>query len=273
MVVPLRCKSASLRVGGGKVEWDGPTRPVSAYLNEDMAMQRKLLISGSVTASQLEELFGQIDGGSLTGEHLQALLEHRNPFEARTPDDGLEASRQLENWRAFLAETFDMAVDPASVSIPDRREGFDRLIVVPAGVTLCCVMQAVLERFKVYSEYTGLSDDQIRNDREPTVGYAVWVRGQDASEKAFANLSANDLNERGIPSITLLERLLYELKYFAEMHEHLDRWTSTLCAGSRSKEGLSVPQVYWDGETHEIAINSRSADERDEGMRARQVIP
>jgi hypothetical protein len=47
-----------------------------------MATQ-KVVVEGSsnVAASQLKDLFRQIADGSLTGDHLQAFLERRNPFE------------------------------------------------------------------------------------------------------------------------------------------------------------------------------------------------
>jgi len=45
-------------------------------------MANKTVIEGSnkVKASHLKELFTQIDSGAITGNHLKALLEHRNPF-------------------------------------------------------------------------------------------------------------------------------------------------------------------------------------------------
>lgn len=41
------------------------------------------VVGSSVTARQLKDLFRQIDDGSITGVHVQALLEHRNPFEKK----------------------------------------------------------------------------------------------------------------------------------------------------------------------------------------------
>lgn len=38
------------------------------------------VVGSSVTANQLKDFFSQIADGSLNGQHLQALLEHRNPF-------------------------------------------------------------------------------------------------------------------------------------------------------------------------------------------------
>lgn len=44
--------------------------------------KEKMVIEGSdkVTASQMKELFTQIADGTLSGHHIKALLDHRNPF-------------------------------------------------------------------------------------------------------------------------------------------------------------------------------------------------
>ncbi|MFZ2303184.1 MAG: hypothetical protein WAV98_00135 [Minisyncoccia bacterium] len=45
-------------------------------------MAPKTVIEGSsFSASQLKELFDQVANGTLNGAHLQAFIEHRNPFE------------------------------------------------------------------------------------------------------------------------------------------------------------------------------------------------
>jgi hypothetical protein len=45
-------------------------------------MASKVVVEGSsaVTASQLKDLFRQIEDRSITGQHVQAFLEHRDPF-------------------------------------------------------------------------------------------------------------------------------------------------------------------------------------------------
>lgn len=46
-----------------------------------MAAQKVVVGGSSVTALQLKDLFRQIADGSLDGGHVQAMLEHKNPFE------------------------------------------------------------------------------------------------------------------------------------------------------------------------------------------------
>jgi hypothetical protein len=43
-------------------------------------MAANAVVGSSVTANQLKDLFRQIADGSLTGDHIQAFLEHRKPF-------------------------------------------------------------------------------------------------------------------------------------------------------------------------------------------------
>lgn len=46
-----------------------------------MAAQKVVVEGSSVTALQLKDMFRQFADGSLNGEHVQAFIEHRNPFE------------------------------------------------------------------------------------------------------------------------------------------------------------------------------------------------
>ncbi len=46
--------------------------------------------------------------------------------------------------------------------------------------------------------------------------------------------------------ITLMERLILELKHFEETGKHLDVDKITLCVGSRDSDG-GVPSVNWNG--------------------------
>ena len=42
--------------------------------------------SSLVTAAQMKDLWRQITDGSITGKHIQAFLEHRNPFIEQSKD-------------------------------------------------------------------------------------------------------------------------------------------------------------------------------------------
>ena len=46
-----------------------------------MAAQKVVVDGSTVSARQMKDFWRQVDDGSITGEILQAVLEHRNPFE------------------------------------------------------------------------------------------------------------------------------------------------------------------------------------------------
>ena len=90
----------------------------------------------------------------------------------------------------------------------------------------------------------GNPDDEVKvNDRDPKRGsYFVSFRRAVEADEENRNLSADDLKNRGEKGITLLERLLLELGYFASTGQHLDVESVTLCAGSVHKSGYT-PRV------------------------------
>jgi hypothetical protein len=96
-----------------------------------MATQKVVMAGSDVTALQLKDLFRQIGDGSLTGHHIQALLDHRDPFAVN-----LDPRYQLESQCQLWKELFGIELDPDSIALPERRPGFERLIVIPAGLTL-----------------------------------------------------------------------------------------------------------------------------------------
>lgn len=87
-------------------------------------------------------------------------------------------------------------------------------------------------------------DDEVKiNDRDPKKdSYSIGFRRAIEADEENRNLSADDLKNRGGKGITLLERLLLELGYFASTGQHLDIESVTLCAGSVHKNGYT-PRV------------------------------
>jgi len=74
------------------------------------------------------------------------------------------------------------------------------------------------------------------------------------SDPELAGMSAQLLERRNIPGITLRERLLMELEYFKSNGKHLDTETVTMCSGSRDAGG-SVPFVDWDDHLKRVCID------------------
>ncbi len=179
---------------------------------------------------------------------------------------------QLYEWFTLYQE-FGITLNPEEVKIPARREGFDRLIVVPKGMTAQRAFDLCTKRFNGKTwKYTEKSLDEAvpTNDRTATNGsYAIWIRDRVEADEELKSKSADDLKNENIKGITLTERLLYELKYFSETKKHLDLKNWTLCSGSRFSDG-NVPNVNWND--RELNVSWGYANDRDSGLRSREAV-
>ncbi|MBI2033904.1 MAG: hypothetical protein HYT13_02285 [Candidatus Liptonbacteria bacterium] len=192
--------------------------------------------SDSPTPAQIKEFFAQIESRKITKNRLQGFL--------RGGISGSECEKLLAGWQFFYEKHFNLDRDFSTLRIPEHEEGFDRLIVVAEGMT----PEKIFSRIKSLMPAWKYSDnlDDITSDRKADKDYCVWVRNRVEADEELKNKSANDLKRENIPSITLEERFIYEIKFFDETGKHLDVDNSTLCTGSRHSGG-SVPGVYWSG--------------------------
>lgn len=212
--------------------------------------------SDSPTPAQLKELFAQIESGRVTRKSLQGFL--------RGGTEGI-----LRGWEDFYSDLFGIEIDLSSVKVPKKRKGFDRLIVVAQGVTPQRAYDKCSELFPSRN-WTGEDLDEVESERTSKDGhYAVWFRDRVEADEELKDLS-DDLKERDVPVITLEERFIYELKYFRETGEHLDRRSFTLCLGSRDSCG-GVPRVGWCGGGFRVGWSSPDS-RRGARLRARQAV-
>ena len=168
----------------------------------------------------------------------------------------LSPEEQLADWVEFYHDEFGLKCDFSSLRIPERREGFDRLIVVEEGLFIEEAFQECAERFKSCKYYNAPLDKLcVHNDRGAQSGpYAIWVKDGCAEDALEA--SAGWVKGR-LAGITLLERLLLELKYFSETGKHPDRFDQygyshhksrvTVCSGSSDEKGCSPTVIWVDG--------------------------
>ena len=142
-----------------------------------------------------------------------------------------------------------LKVDLSSLRIGAPKEGFTRLIVVLPGLKIEEVLAQCKKRFSVWRWTEKDLDAITKSTRNATTEpYAIWVRDTQEADPVHANKSYNALAQEGVVGITLLERLLYDLKYFMETGKHLDLQNVTLCTGSLCSGG-DVASVGWcDGE-------------------------
>jgi len=111
-----------------------------------------------------------------------------------------------------------------------------------------------------------------KNDRNPRKdSYVVSFRRSVEADEENRNLSTDDLKNRGDKGITLLERLLLELGYFAATGQHLDIESVTLCAGSLHKNGYT-PRVCCRAGILRIFVCWCGSRDQCDHLRARSVF-
>jgi len=209
----------------------------------------------------MADLCHKLQHGARTSEQLEMFLKGKNPFTAETIIIG---------WQRFYKKFFNMRVDFSGVKIPETQPDFKRLILNPKGFTPNQVFEICENNFSCW-RYTEDLDGATkgRNDREPTEHYAIWVRDRQEADEELRNLSADMLKEKNIKGITLLERLIFELKFWDETGKHLDEKYITLCAGSRGSAG-GVPRVRWCDSGLEVYWCG--PQDADSPLRARAVV-
>lgn len=179
-------------------------------------------------------------------------------------------SGALQSWSDLYHQHFNLNPDFSEITVLGKKEGFDRFIVVAPGVTSNGVMNALKKLMPTSQYYDDLDKAIVTNDRVATnKSYAIWIRDRVEADEENKNRSANDLAKAEVPGITLLERLLLELKYFTETGEHLDLKVVTLCVGSRYGGG-SVPHVYW--RAGKLRVGYYDPDDARDSVRSRVVV-
>ncbi|MBP6858264.1 MAG: hypothetical protein KBC33_00315 [Candidatus Pacebacteria bacterium] len=225
-------------------------------------MATKIVVAGSnVSAPQLSDLFRQIGDGSLNGIHLQAFLDHRNPF-------GLE--NVVIDWKKVY-ELLDVKVNINNGDVNDSNYW---VVPVFKGATPNKVVKALRDiGVDVYLYKDDLDKDVPTNDRDPVKDgdYRVKFLKTIEADPGLAEKSADMLAEEKIKGITLLERLLLELGYFLATGNHLDIENVTLCSGSRCSDG-SVPHVSWSTDYRKVCVDWDNSSDSGPLLRARAVV-
>lgn len=190
--------------------------------------------------------------------------------QALIPLVSVDIDSLLADGQKFYQDFFGLDLDFSQVRIPEKRAGFGHLLIIAQGLTPNRVFGVCQKHFKCW-RYTEDLDEATkgRNDREPTQHYAIWVRDRQEADEELKNLSANQLKDKNIPGITLLERGVYEPKYWSGTGEHLDLENVTLCPASRYSDG-DVPIVYWRGD--ELYVRQCDPQLAVSDLRARAVV-
>ena len=146
-------------------------------------------------------------------------------------------TKNISNLLRQLADEFEQT------TTTDNQEYWT--INIPKGLTEEQAYQDCAKLFNCWRWYENF--DGIISDRDSKKAYSVKVKANIEVDEDLKNLSANDLKEKGIKGITLLERLVLEKDYFLKTGKHLDIKNWTLCAGSRLPGGC-VPYASFHGD-------------------------
>jgi len=214
----------------------------------------------------VEDFVTKLRGGTITPMQAKRFLRKEDPF--LVP---MDPESQLKRWQELYWELFGIQLGLKSIKIPEQKPGFNRLILVPKGITMNQVVKICRTKFDM-SLYDGNLDASVtHNDRVPIQDYAVWVQNNVEADPEFNDKSAIMLKKGHHQGITLLERLLYELAYFTETGKHLDVENATLCTGSRYSDG-SVPSVYWGAGRREVCVHWYYPGYRRPDLRSRAAV-
>src|SRR5689334_9296499 len=104
-----------------------------------MATNKKVDVNEtSMTARQLaghiEGLAKRVKEGSFGQKHFEALAEGRDPFSSPKLKD-VNIQDEVEKWKYHFKILYKMNPDFSGLIIPKRQQGFDRLVIVPKGLT------------------------------------------------------------------------------------------------------------------------------------------
>lgn len=230
-----------------------------------MSGKQETQVVGGVPSNilgMLADLLHKLQHGSMTVKELELFLKRQNPF---------VITDIRSEWQEFYRKYFRLSTDFSEVAIPEDPGGFDRVIFIPQGLTFAQVIKALRKQFQVSLYIEELDKEVTNNVRTPNQSYAIRLRERQEADEELKSTSADQLKRQGINCITLLERLVYELKYYSETNEHLDIINWTLCTGSRDSGG-DVPRVYWDSDSCKLRVHWYDPGLANDYLRARQAV-
>lgn len=154
-----------------------------------------------------------------------------------------EFSEIREEWQKFYKTHFNWDVDFSQVLIPIKpTDGKWRLIFIAQGMTLNFAFKTCEKLFSSWKYYDDLDKAISKNVRNTENHYAVWVRDEVEPDQEFLGKSTREADPDMKIGITLLERIIFEIKHFTETGKHLDVKGLTFCSGSRYSDG-GVPNA------------------------------
>jgi hypothetical protein len=176
-----------------------------------------------------------------------------------------------EDWQKFYKTNFDWNVDFGQVLIPVRPAyGKWRLLFIPKGMTMNLAFKTCEKLFTSWKYYDDLDKKIIKNIRNTDSNYVVWVRDEVEPDSEFLGKSTRQADPEMLIGITLLERIIFEIKYFTETGKHLDIKGVTFCSGSRNSGG-DIPRAYLNSDGR-FEVSYCDIDDSCSGYGVRRVV-
>jgi hypothetical protein len=151
-------------------------------------------------------------------------------------------SDSYRDWEQFYQSEFGIIIDLAQVTIPEKPEGEHYLLFIAEGLTHSQVFDQW--KFKKYTLEKDLS--KVSSIRSSVRTYAIWmpigdtiVRDESTSKRWICNEYSKKV------AITLLERMIYESKYFAETGKNSNGDVIEACYGSKYNRKSVRGRVTW----------------------------
>lgn len=184
----------------------------------------------------------------------------------------VEKERIFGDWCSFYEKCFDIGIDDINPFKKNPSRGdLKRLTIIAKDITYKKAQAEYLKKFSCCIPDEDLDEVVTLNERDPKNGtYAILSRNGREADKIYKNISAETMWKKKKLGMTLLERMIYGLKYHSETGRHLDVDYWTYCTGSRKKDG-SVIIVGNCGKT-DFEIRSVKADMSSIDWRAREII-
>lgn len=228
-------------------------------------------MSADQLAGHLEELMKRIKARSWTGRHFRAVQEGRNPF-ALPATAPVDICDRVLWWSAHFRKLYRINPDFSSLYIPEHPTGFDRLVIVPKGLTHRKWVEAASAIHAVELYNQDMDSCVVHDDRTPKDrSYGIWIRDRQEADEELKNLSADALKEQEVSGITLLEREVAGTGYLFDEQCHMDVENVTLCSGSRCSGG-DVPSVHWNVFNRRLYVGWADGGYANDDLRTRAVV-
>ncbi len=207
--------------------------------------------------------------GSKTPQQLEKFLKGENPFE------GLDYSIIFADYEKYFWKIHGLKTDFAGIRVPEADDNdFPWFVCRPKNFF---AERAYSGGKKLYPrwKYTDKSLDvalDLSFGRDGEIEpYITRFRANWEADENLANLSANQVLEKGINTACLTERLILGDFLYWKFKRQLDVEKITLCAGSRCSGG-GVPSVDWRGRFGELRVDWYDPGGSGGGLRSRSAV-